>query len=316
MWGNAMPFSKDGPGVLLASAFDKAFDARAVCRPDGQPGETLLVAVDIGGSHARQLFETYSFLVVNMEHNARWFSAQQSFRAERMRSRRRISFKSLNDRVRRAALPTFLSLGNALQGSLVTFGISRAGASAFRQSDCSEWEADLACWKPSVHERLMRVLHLSGFLLSGVASAGQNILWVIDEDEIAANVSQLTQLTKLFAQVASHSLDRQMGHLRCATAKSDDGTFWLEDCLAYSDLAAGSVCEIMTAMAGRHGLLQPHVIAALPSGLSWKARTIAAWLSAKNSPLQRVTCLIDLNTDGPGMRATMLQWHAFPSMLE
>jgi hypothetical protein len=60
-------------------------------------------------------------------------------------------------------------------------------------------EQTLAGWKRGVQERLLRVLHLSGFLLSGLSTPGQNVLWVIDEDEIAANVDQLTRLTKLLS---------------------------------------------------------------------------------------------------------------------
>jgi hypothetical protein len=234
--------------------------------------------------------------VLDLERNATWLSAQAQFRKHMIRSARRMSFKALNDGVRRRAIMPFLQIGNQIHGWLITFGISKNGLSAFQAGPLEpEIELTLARWKPPVRERLFRVLHLSAFLLSGLSISGQDILWITDEDEIASNVDQLTGLTKLLAIIGSKSLGHDLGHLRCATAKSDDGMRSLEDLLAYCDFAAGSVCEVATAMVGGHRFLRRDIVASLPPAVSWKARTIISWLAMTSSKLHRLTCLIELD---------------------
>jgi hypothetical protein len=164
-----------------------------------------------------------------------------------------MAFKALNDNQRRDALVPFLDLADAIDGWLVTFAISKTGGSLFAPDDPNDPLEDLKLWKPHVQERLMRVVHLSVFLLSGLSVEGQNILWLVDQDAIAANTAQLTQLTNLVGRVASHMMGHNWGHLRCGTTQSDDGTLWLEDLASICDLSCGSVCEILTAMRGAHG---------------------------------------------------------------
>lgn len=312
-----MAFSRHGVGFTLADSFDRALLEAPQAFPACERGRTVLIAIDLGGSHSRQLFETYSFLVVDLDTNQEWFAMQRAFRSELMASMRRMSFKALNDKVRRRSVTPFLQMGNSLTGWLVTFGISKNRESVFDKADsiAPELESILENWKPAVRERLMRVLHLSAFLMSGLCLHRQNVLWVIDQDEIASNVDQLTHLTHLLAQVYSSMSEMPLGHLRCATAKSDDGTRSIEDLLAYSDLAAGTVCEIATAMAGTHHWLQRTIVTPVPPLLSWKARHICSWLAYDQSPLRRFTCLIDLKKNGPGMKVQMIRWHAMPGNL-
>jgi len=307
-----MAFSKHGVGFTLADAFDEALLDAPQAFPTCKRGQTVLIAVDLGGSHARQLFETYSFLVLDLDKNNEWLAMQRVFRSDVMASTRRMSFKTLNDKVRRRGIKPFLQMGNLLSGWLATFGISKGQESIFNKDDsiAPEFKRILQSWKPAVRERLMRVLHLSAFLMSGLCLHRQNVLWVIDEDEIASNVDQITHLAHLLAQVYSSVCDTPLGHLRCATAKSDDGTRSLEDLIAYCDLAAGTVCEIVTAMAGSHQRLQQTIMAPLPPFLSWKSRYICSWLAYDQSPLRRLTCLIDLKKNAPGMKVQMLRWHA------
>ena len=115
-----------------------------------------------------------------------------------------MSFKALNDGMRRRALVPFMRAAAGIEGCLVQFAISKAGGSLFTEAAEDELgRALLKRWKPNVQERLLRVLHLSAFLLSGLSVADQDVLWIIDEDDIAANVTMLTDLTALFARVLS-----------------------------------------------------------------------------------------------------------------
>jgi hypothetical protein len=227
-----------------------------------------------------------------------------------------MAFKALNDKVRRSALSAFLKIGSQIHGWLITFAISKNGLSFFDSGPRDpEIVEKLAQWKRPVQERLLRVLHLSAFLISGLCSPKQNVLWIIDQDEVASNVEQLTRLTSLLGTVVSHSLTHDLGHIRCATAESDDGSLSIEDLLSYCDLAAGAVCEVTTTMAGGRRNLQEHIVALLPSGLSWKARTILSWLAASSGKLRQLTCLIEFGRGSPAIRTQFLRRHALPGLI-
>lgn len=112
-----------------------------------------------------------------------------------------MSFKALNDGMRRRALIPFLRAAAGIEGCLAQFAISKGGESLFVATEDELGGKLLERWKPNVRERLLRVRHLSAFLLSGLSVANQDVVWIIDEDDIAGNVAMLTDLTALFARI-------------------------------------------------------------------------------------------------------------------
>ena len=282
----AIAFSKAGIGGLLGDSFDHAVQARPRAFPNIDPrGQTLIVVADFGGQHKGQRFDTFAFLVLDLDESSRWLEGQRVFRRAVMPNARRMSFKAMNDNLRRQALLPFLSLADCIEGWLVLFAVSKTGGSMFGGAAQSAETRDfLADWKPGVRERLLRIMDLSAFLLSGLSSPGQDILWIIDEDEIAANIQQLTQLTKVFARVSSNSVAHDLRHLQCGTTRSDDGSLSLEDLAAICDLGAGTFSEVATAMVNQGRFPRRGVVTALPVGLSWKSRVFATWLAASDRP--------------------------------
>ncbi len=273
------------------------------------------MAADFGGQHKSAYFETYSFLICDLERNTSWLNGQALFRSTAL-PKRRMSFKTMNDAHRRRALLPFLKLADNIEGWLVLFAITKSGGSLFRPIDRASVDVDLLiAWKPEIREKLLRILHLSFFLLSGLAAPGQDVLWIIDEDEIAANPKCLAQLTKVFEQISSNSLTHNLGRLRCGTTASDDGTFALEDLASICDLSAGALGEIGTAMSKASRFPKGKIITPLPYNLSWKSRVLATWLASERSDLQRSTCVIELESASSGIRATKLRWHAVAGQL-
>jgi hypothetical protein len=312
-----MAFSTIGIGSLLASVFDKAARSRPHAFPNVESrGQTLLMVADFGGQHKGEHYDTYAFLVLDLERNCNWLERQQLFRRTVMPNARRMSFKAMNDNRRRQGFIPFLKLAADIKGWLVVFAVSKTGGSVFGRTESVDKGEDLLSgWKPSVRERLLRVIHLSAFLLSGLSSPGQSVLWIIDEDEIAANVRQLTQITKVFARISSNLINHDLRHLRCGTTRSDDGRLVLEDLAAVADLGAGALSEVATAMINQGLFPRRGVITALPTTLTLKSRVLATWFASDVGSLRRLCCFIDLNTTSPSMRATMLQWHATPGQL-
>jgi hypothetical protein len=218
-----------------------------------------------------------------------------------------MAFKALKDAIRRRALMPFLNLAESLKGVLITFAVDKKERPKIGDGGAAQEE--LSClWKASVVERLMWVIYLGAFLVSGLSAPGQDVMFIIDEDDVAANVPQLTKLTELFGRAVGNQEGPMMGHLRCGTTKSDDGSLALEDFTALPDLAAGATAEFLAALAtdGLRPLSQ--LIQLLPSGVSWKTRIIMPWALNAGASLERLVCMIDGARESSKWRATIPHW--------
>jgi hypothetical protein len=218
--------------------------------PGGARGQQLLMVSDFSGTHAGSAFTSYAFLSLDIDQNPIWLAVQREFRRSVLH-RRRMAYKSLNDRVRRQALPHFLQLADQLNGALIT-----------------------------------------------------------DQDEVASNVSQLTQLTELFSRVLGHSLTHNLGHIRVGTTQSDDGTLALEDLAAIADLAAGALCEMLSAMEKQGHGPRKGIISLLPQVASPKARLILHWLASNQASLQRAILLLEKPEVVGSYKAGLLELHS------
>ncbi|WP_234835353.1 hypothetical protein [Sinorhizobium meliloti] len=178
--GHKPTFSPDGVGAFLADSLNADLLANRSDFPFLTRGRTLLLVADFGGHHQKQHFDTYTFLILDLAKNQHWLAQQRRFRDAILPNRRRMSFKALNDGMRRQALVQFMQAAASIEGFLAQFAISKAGGSLFTGPAEDEVGAELLQrWKPNVQERLLRVLHLSAFLLSGLSSPGQDVVWIV-----------------------------------------------------------------------------------------------------------------------------------------
>lgn len=315
MLGVAPQFTRCGLGVALGSVFEGRLRRRPCLLSEAPRGRQFLMLCDIGGSQKDQPFETFAFLVLDLDRNPHWLNAQVAFRRNVLIQRRRVAFKAMNDGVRRRALVPFLTLAEVLNGVLVTFAVHKIERPSM--GDGGSMPAELSTlWKPAVVDRLMWVIYLAAFLVSGFSTPGQDVMFIIDEDEIAANVPQLTKLTELLSRAVSNQGGPMLGHLRCGTTKSDDGSLALEDLAALPDLAAGATAEFVAALALKGaGPLSP-LIQMLPSGVSWKTRQIMLWALISGGSLERFVCVIDGAAGSPKWRATIPEWFAVSGAIE
>ena len=300
-----LQFSKLGIGSSYQSAFARAFGSDINRFPFTNRSKTFLMVADFSGQSASQLFETYSFLFLDLEQYSDWFHRQKLFRTNSSIARRRIAFKLLNDSRRREALTSFLSMADNIDGCLVTFAISKNSQKLFREElPSSENDDMLSSWKPKLREHILKIVHLSAYLAAAFSKPNQDFFWLIDEDSAASNDHQVTQLTKVFAHVLSHYLPHNLRHIRCGTSRSDSGSLDLEDLLAIPDLAAGAIAEITTGLLSSDALPKTDQVVPLPDGLSPKSRLIATWLAHLNSTLRRELFLLELDKIQSGSKLT------------
>lgn len=311
----APKFSRGGLGVALAGVFERRLRRRPCSWLRMPRGRQLLIVCDIGGSQKDQPFETFSFLVMDLDANAEWLAGQRTFRTRILTQPRRMAFKAFNDRVRRRALTPFLALAESLNGILVTFAVHKVERPTIGDGGATREEL-AALWKPAVANRMLWLIYLGAFLVSGLCVPNQDVMFIIDEDDVAANVPQLTKLTELFGRAVSNQEGPMMGHLRCGTTKSDDGSLALEDLAAIPDLVAGATAEFIGTLTVKGaGPLSP-LIQFLPSGVTGKTRMIMPWSLASGGSLERFVCLIDGTPGSTKWRVTIPEWFAVPGLVE
>ncbi|MGY3506743.1 hypothetical protein [Bradyrhizobium sp. USDA 4471] len=303
-------FASVGIGGILAPSFETSLLSDRSGFPFLARGRTLLLVADFGGHHQKQHFDTYTFLLLDLAKNRSWLSWQRHFRHAILANGRRMSFKALNDGMRRRALVPFMRAAAGIEGCLVQFAVSRAGGSLFTGASEDEFGAELLKrWKPHVQERLLRVLHLSAFLLSGLSAPDQDLIWIIDEDDIAANVAMLTDLTALFARVFSSYSSHALRHIRCGTtATADDGSLALEDFAAIADLTTGALGELCTGFVNDDAFPRKGLITPVPSNLRWKTKLIASWMATPMFPIRRHTTIVELRPGSTKTRISTLGW--------
>lgn len=311
--GHVPSFSTDGVGHVLASTMSDGLLSDKSHFPFRTRGKTLLLVADFGGQHQKQHFDTYTFLILDFAKNLDWIAGQRHFRAEILPNKRRMSFKALNDGMRRRALVPFMQGAADIEGCLVQFAISKVGGSLFTGASQNEIGSELLeHWKPTVQERLLRILHLSAFLLSGLSAPRQDLLWIIDEDEIAANVQQLSDLTHIFGRVMSSYCSHTLGHLRCSTTGiADDGSLVLEDLAAIADLTTGALGELCTSFVTEGLFPRLGLVTPLSNQLTWKTKLIASWMAAPSFPVRRHTTILELRPGSTQTRISTLGWKMY-----
>jgi hypothetical protein len=281
--------------------------------PNVRRGKLFLVASDYGGEHDLAEYQVLSFLFADWQQCGDWERTRQELRRRYLSDGRRMSFKTLRDKKKRAVLQMFLSAANNISGLSVSILIHKSIASLFRESghiDLSEPEQEgFSHWKETSFEKMLRVVHLVSFFVAGLSSAGQDVLWITDEDEIAANDDRLRELTNLFGNISSHYIPHNMGHFRCGTTKSDNGSRQLEDLASIPDLIAGALSEGVATL-NRQGTMPSHSLFVFrPQNIKTKVVEIMNWFSTDLEPLKRLVYMIDPVENSSSLSIKRIRFH-------
>lgn len=305
----------DRPDLRSMNVLNRVFKTLDMHRPGALPSfdtaTQILAGSDYGGQHSSSQYESLAFVVADAMKLRPWDEARVRCRKAHLPDGRRMSFKSLNDKLRVAALPDFLSAADLIPGLLLVVLFDKQIGSIFdadeEQPEVPDEFRKLIEWPARTQERVLRICHVMALVLAGLSRELQNVLWITDEDEIAANVERHTLFTKAFGNIASHYLQHRLGHLRVATTASDTGKRDLEDFVAIADLAAGAICHSLNAY-GATGLSSvPGLVVPPPPGAPPKVDRLLGWFSNDATSLRRLVLSIDVLPSSRKLRVRHLE---------
>jgi hypothetical protein len=318
-----------------------------IALPNLHTSPTLFIATDYSGEHANADYQVISIVITDVYAIGDWNPFRLEVRQRYLPDGRRMSFKQLRDHKRWQGLIPFLSAANELRGLSATIAIHSSIDTLFSGSaplDLSVPDfVKFAHWNKKTLEKLFRIIHFISVFLAGMSRAGQNVFWFTDDDSIAPNVQGLTELTELFAYVASGYLTHMLGHLRVGTpARSDTKDRLLEDLLAIPDLVAGTIAEVLTAHAGNKEVivtsppsvyLAPNLfvsdlvqsqsrtfkvfrggqdkVMSSQSDMSAKTALILKWLGDSHQKLRRVALVIDPSPNSDLLSTGWITFHRY-----
>jgi len=259
----------------LSHSVARAEEKCPLCIPDLRQSPVLLIASDYSGSHAASAVEVYSFLALGFDHSFKeWEFERRRLRLRYRLGTRRLAFKGMSDLRKRSAIQAFLHAASHLHGLCLTVMVEKSFGSFFKPDQST---TQVPPFKNT--ERVGRLVHLASLLIAGLGRAGQDVLWLSDEDEIAANEAHLRALVTLLSQVASNYIDFNMRHLRVGTTACDSGDRQVEDLVAIPDLVAGMLSEVATKWLAAGWTFGSSITVPTPQTTSAKSHILLDWLS-------------------------------------
>ncbi len=268
--------------------------------PDFADDDGIIVASDYGGTHREARYEAYSFLVSTPRRCRAWDLERQRIR-RKFNFKRRIGYKNAQERQRAHVLPWFLTAAALLDAVTITVLLDRSLKTVFSSSgvlDRGRPELrQVAAWKAPAVERLLRAAQFAGLFASGLVAEGQQVSWLTDEDDIAANDERLKITGDAFASVVTRLTPFPIGQISIGTTAQDTGDLLLEDLVTIPDLAAGACVDLMSELYDRRLKTSDRVAVALPAR-STKLARLVFWLNIRDKPHHHVVVAIDPGEDG------------------
>jgi hypothetical protein len=297
MWNRVTGFT---PAFGVYQALDTQIAELHSRTPDALPhlsSGRLVAASDYSGAHVGSAHDVLGLLITTETSVQSWNVLRENVRQAYRLPTRRISYTKLNDRQKVAALGPFLHAANSLEGLLCCVAISKQLASIFdakdtayaRESQLDSWRF----WKPTTFERMLRITSLLTLLVCGLIEPGQRLIWITDQDEIAGNIKQQTELTRVVANMLNKRVPGGVSEIECWTTGIGNRKLQFEDLAALPDLAGGALCDLFSSYARRNVHLANDVNLPVPSDLSGKALQVLYWLRERPRPLRRLVFKID-----------------------
>lgn len=280
--------------------------AKADLLPDLHSARSLVMTSDYGGQHKQAVYESFSFLVADLERCGSWDKARLAVREEFFSDNRRMSYKGLNDRERRKALLPFLAAANLIPGMLATVLVRKEFKDSLRPTADERLQIPSAfsTWPSQTLIKMAFVSHLGALFVAGLSASGQNLVWLSDNDDFLANDQRVIDLTPLIAGIMSGYVGHGLGHFRLGTMKCDAGDLLIEDLTSIPDLVSGAASEIPLRDTLRS---QSRVLVPLRDQISPKALTILNWMGQEGMDLKRLLLVVDFGDEPSAVKVKALE---------
>lgn len=250
-------------------------------RPAPFAGSHLLFGSDYSGSHAGSRYQVYCFIVADADASPKWRNICRRVREEFLQDHRRMSFKSLNDGKRRRALVPFLEASESLTGHVLAVVSTKELAKLSTGVDTLRlWQTLHGLsgkWNPRAFEALARVAHFCALILAAWSRAGMHVSWITDDDEIVANEQRLDDTLCLSARFADVYVPHNLGEFMMNSVAVGNEEMYFEDFVAFPDLAAGMLAEVVTKWSSRRNWSSRGEFELESSQLTVKSNIIADW---------------------------------------
>jgi hypothetical protein len=293
----------DMPNPLYPWAPTVASILTASCRTS-IAGNTLLVASDSGGLHGASRYAVDVYLCVDVEFSTEWNLARRAIRQDVLGDSRRMSYKSLSDSRRLAALDPLLCAANGICGACVAVITNkRIKHLCLGGSDDYGLLHDAAAlrarWKDRELEEALRRTHMVSLLVGGLSKEGLNTYWLSDDDNLFGNANQMTDTIGLLPSMSSQYARHRPGDLGVWTASMHKDELLSEDLVAIPDLVAGALSEAANSVSTACGGHVPYNMAVpLKPDLSAKADRIVEWFGDPSVRLSKAAILFEEQRDG------------------
>jgi len=258
--------------------------------PQLQRSQALMVFSDFAGDDVHSRFVTFSFVVTPFEQIERWNRVRLAVRHRFHLGDRRMAYSKLNDRRRRAAISSFCRAANSIEGLSVTVLFDKRIKSIFTpggyEPSITKIDGGTFLCKAPVLERALRAAFLIAIFLAGISAPGQNVVWVNDEDDIAANPTALAHLRHAFTSILNYNAAHSFGAVHVQTTGTIASEHLKsEDLAAIPDLIAGAVTSFFCSFGSRVPL---YTFALAPSDLPPKAKTLILQLFEEDAKLKKL----------------------------
>ena len=263
----------------------------------------MVMASDYSGQHKNTTHEAYTFLVTTKQSIRSWEPHRQSFRRAFLPDGRRISFKVLNEPVRKRALVPFLGLVQSLRSNIFTFLVDKrihsfmsGGSTAIAETfqDCFEKST-----RPGTVEKMFRIASFIAMLMAGLRRQDQESYWVSDHDEALDSFDRRDQLGRL-AVYLTYGMTRWLkpADMHYGTTMSEYSPSWAEDVTAIADIIAGASCKLSSFLPSYCGTESWTRVVSSNNVGDWRSRTIGNWMSMKSGLMRNVLLRLELDSDG------------------
>lgn len=245
-------------------------------------------------------FYSYSFLIIDEESFEFFGSIQRDFWERFSLGKNRIiEYKKLNDRIRLKALPSFLNLCNDLNGTVLTFIISKRIKTVYHDEIPHKLKEQMSSWRAKkVIEKVLRFRELILLILSGLTASGQNILWITDNDDFVANQIQQEVANNIVSDILNKHLGFSINSFDLITLNKDISDKIYEKLCSVPDLVAGATVDYIEDYYQKDMIPKTEEQKPPIPHEKNKIYPIINWFLNENENLKKNTILIDIGSPG------------------